>query len=144
MPVGPAPAAHAAPAPAAPRYVQPVQQPQPQAHFAAAPIAPRLSEDYEDGQYDPRWNDPSFQGDNSPRAAPAPVHVQQPQYVQQPAPVQQQQPHYVPQPQPQFHAAPVQPVHYTTTTPNPHRFQPPGQLALSRTPDGFSFSFNKV
>lgn len=30
------------------------------------------------------------------------------------------------------------------TTQQPHRFQPPGKLQLSRTADGFSYTFNKV
>lgn len=155
LPVGPAPAAHAA-APAVaptPRFIQTQQQAH-VPHFPAAQVASFTSNDYEDGQYDERWNDPTFQG-HAGRVASAPVHQapapvhhhqhqqQQPQYVQEPAP----QPQYVAQPaapqqQPQY--VPQQAYYPTTTTPSPHRFQPPGKLALSRTPDGFSFSFNKV
>lgn len=95
--------------------------------------------DYDDGSYDERYNDPAFQGRSSdivsqPAAAPAPVA-------------------------PRFHAAqqlpqPVQPSYVAThhqeqynqhePTPAPHRFQPPGKLQLSRTADGFSYTFNKV
>lgn len=111
--------------------------------------------DYEDGQYDPRYNDPSFSG--NARSAQAPQYQQQyqqpqpqqPQYTQQPQPQYNQQPQqFAPQPQPQ----PQQPQYnnvnyvsqYPSTTQNPARFQPPGKLSLSRTADGFSYSFNKV
>lgn len=85
------------------------------------------AEGFDDGQYDPRYNDPSFEGNL--RGAQA-----QPAYVQQPI---QQQPQYAPQPQyvPQQQPQPQQYnnlnnvnyiAQYQSTTPNPHRFQPPG------------------
>lgn len=98
------------------------------------------------GQYDPRFNDPNFTGTGRssihvPQAAP--VHQPAPQQYHQPAPQQ-----YVPQPQQPSYNHNVNNVHYSaqyqSTTPHPHRFQPPGKLSLSRTPDGFSYSFNKV
>ncbi|XP_017871282.1 PREDICTED: cuticle protein 3 [Drosophila arizonae] len=96
---------------------QPQSQYQPQPYQAPAAQPSYRSNDYDDGSYDPRYNDPAF--------------GQQQQSYQQPAP----QPQYQqPQPQP----------YYTTTTPNPHRFSPPGKLSLNRTPDGFTYSFNKV
>lgn len=53
--------------------------------------------EFEDGQYDPRYNDPSFEG-NGRGAGVQPSYVSQPSYAQQPIPQQQ----YVqPQPQPQ-------------------------------------------
>lgn len=106
--------------------------------------------DYDDGQYDPRYNDPGFNGRSSDivnvhhqaQHNPAPVHA--------PAP-QQYQPHQAP-PTPsyvtslnheQYNQHDYQGAQFSTT-PNPHRFQPPGKLSLSRTPDGFSYTFNKV
>ncbi|KAL1395137.1 hypothetical protein pipiens_011460 [Culex pipiens pipiens] len=104
---------------------------------------------YDDGQYDPRWNDPSFSQQHSPRqSAPAPAPVHQPAPVQHnyhhqpapaPAPVAPQYNHYNNAP-----AAPRQPAPQEWTTQAPHRFQPPGKLQLNRTPDGFSYTFNKV
>ncbi|KAG8229197.1 hypothetical protein J437_LFUL001069 [Ladona fulva] len=99
-------------------------------------------------------------GDHLPRAPPAPVPVApQPQYQPQPqynpapqqysAPAHQQ--HYNPAPQhyhqpaPQYHqhAAPQQRYYEEPTTQPPHRFYPPGKLSLSRTPGGYSYTFNK-
>lgn len=81
-------------------------------------------EGFDDGQYDPRYNDPNFEGNlGSPQAS----------YVQ-PA-----QPQYVPQAQPQPQQQQAQPqaynnlnsinyiAQYQSTTPHPHRFQPPGK-----------------
>lgn len=85
---------------------------------------------FDDGQYDPRYNDPGFEGNF--RSAPV-----QPSYVHTPQPAQ---PQYVPQAQPQPQQ-PQQPAYnvnninynqyaqYQSTTPNPHRFQPPGKSA---------------
>ncbi|EDV53015.1 pupal cuticle protein Edg-78E [Drosophila erecta] len=120
------------------------QQYQPQQYQAPAPQPQSTfrSNDYgDDGSYDPRYNDPSFGQNQQTYQQPAP----QPQY--RPAP----QPAYIPQPvqpqqqyQPQYQQPQRQQEYYTTTTPNPHRFSPPGKLSLNRTPDGFTYSFNKV
>lgn len=85
---------------------------------------------YETGEYDPRYNDPNFAGHGR-------SHAPQPTYTQ-PA----QQPQYQVQPQPQPQAQPQQPQYnynnenvnygatYQTTTPYPHRFQPPGKSTI--------------
>lgn len=103
---------------------------------------------FDDGSYDPRYNDPHFEGNRASagyhqQPAPAPVqpspvpaYHQRAAVPQQPAYVPQQQ-QYVPQQQ-QFND------YYPSSTQQPHRFQPPGKLSLSRTPDGFSYTFNKV
>lgn len=124
---------------------QPQQQYQPQSYQAPAPQSSFRSNDYgDDGSYDTRYNDPSFGQQQQSYQQPAP----QPQYRPAPAPVQ---PAYNPAPQQQYHQPPPQPQYqpqpqpsYYTTTPNPHRFSPPGKLSLNRTPDGFTYSFNKV
>lgn len=129
LPVGPAAPPQAAPQP----QYQPQQQYQPQYNQqqAAAPqYRSNSNNDYDDGQYDPRYNDPNFVSGNNP----APVQHYNPAPV-----VPQHQPQYNPEPQYNNHQA-----HYETTTPIPHRFLPPGKLSLSRTPDGYSYSFNKV
>lgn len=148
----------APPAPAAPAP-QPQYKPQPQYQAQPQPsYQPRnnVGNDYDDGSYDERWNDPSFSGNGrapapipaAPRApAPQPQwnQPQQPQY-NAPAPQPQwNQPKYsAPAPQQQWNQQQYQPAPvYTTTTPNPHRFNPPGKLSLNRTPDGYSYSFNK-
>lgn len=149
LPVAPAAPAHAAPQQQSqyqeqPRYQQQAQ-PQYQPQFSSSGQS-YDNHGYNDGQYDPRWNDPSFSQQNSPRKssapapapAPAPVH----NYHHQPAPAPvapaQQYNNYNHAP-----AAPQQ-QHQDWTTQAPHRFQPPGKLELNRTPDGFSYSFNKV
>ena len=73
-------------------------------------------------------------------AAPAPV-APQPQYQPQPQynPPPQQ---YNPPPQ-QYNPPPQQYNNYNPTTTPPTRFFPPGKLNLNRTPDGFSYTFNK-
>lgn len=101
------------------------------------------SSDYDDGQYDPRYNDPNFVGNQRS----APIHVPNSPAPALPSPAFTQQPA-------QQNFAPAQPFNdvnnvnyvaqYRSTTPNPHRFQPPGKLSLSRTHDGFSYSFNKI
>ncbi|XP_065088493.1 cuticle protein 2 [Ochlerotatus camptorhynchus] len=151
-----APQAPQAPAPAAPQQpYQPQAQYKPQAQYQPQPQSqPQYqanfdhqgrsfdTQGYEDGQYDPRWNDPSFSQQNS-RPAPAPVVTPAPapvhNYHHQPAqaPVAHNYNHVPAAPQPQ-------PQHQDWTTPAPHRFQPPGKLQLNRTPDGFSYTFNKV
>lgn len=58
--------------------------------------------EFDDGQYDPRYNDPSFEGNGRGVGVQA-SYVSQPSYAQQPIPQQQQyvQPQPQPQPQPQ-------------------------------------------
>lgn len=53
--------------------------------------------EFDDGQYDPRYNDPSFEG-NGRGVGVQPSYVSQPSYAQQPIPQQQ---NVQPQPQPQ-------------------------------------------
>ncbi|XP_046673690.1 circumsporozoite protein [Homalodisca vitripennis] len=62
-----------------------------------------------------------------------------------PAPAPQPQPQPSWNANPQWNAAPqAAPVYTPTTTPAPHRFYPPGKLSLNRSPDGFSYTFNKA
>lgn len=147
-------------APPAPAHAAPQQQPQQQYRSQAAPQQYQQqpqqynsdsSDQFDDGQYDPRHNDPSFStGNNNNHFVAAPTHAPaapapQQQHYQQPQPqYNQPQPQYN-QPQPQYN--PQQNYNHVpqyTTTQNPHRFQPPGKLSLNRTPDGYSYSFNKV
>lgn len=82
------------------------------------------AEGFDDGQYDPRYNDPNFEGNLGGRAAP---YVQQPQqqYVAQPQPQPQPQ---QPQPQAYNNLNNINYIaQYQSTTPHPHRFQPPGK-----------------
>lgn len=79
---------------------------------------------FDDGQYDPRYNDPNFSGNlgghyTPPAPQPAP-------YVAQPQPAPQPQPQ--PQ-QPQYNQNYI--AQYQPTTQNPHRFQPPGNYNCS-------------
>lgn len=81
---------------------------------------------FDDGQYDPRYNDPNFEG-NLRGAAQQSYHHQaqpvQPQYVPQ-----QPQPQVQPQPQAYNNLNNINYVaQYQSTTPHPHRFQPPGK-----------------
>ncbi|XP_067009224.1 pupal cuticle protein Edg-78E [Anabrus simplex] len=106
------------PAPAQPLPVAPQPQYQPLPQYNPPP-----TQQY---QAQPQYNPPQPQ-----------YNPPQPQYN----PPQSQynpQTYYNP-PQPQYNAIP----HYSTTTPPPHRFFPPGKLNLNRTPDGFSYTFNK-
>jgi hypothetical protein len=103
------------------------------------------SDKFDDGSYDERWNDPAFRGDGrspppSSRPAAPPVNYN---YQSAPAPAQvpRQQNYNVPQAN--YNQAPRQYDQYETT-PSPHRFYPPGKLNLNRTPDGFSYTFNKA
>lgn len=146
LPVAPAPPPHAAPQPQQPQYQpqsQYQQEPQYQPQFSTGGRS-YDNQGYDDGQYDPRWNDPSFSQQNSrqapaPAPAPAPVQNYHHQPAPAPAPVAPQYNHYQNAP-----AAPRQPAPQEWTTQAPHRFQPPGKLQLNRTPDGFSYTFNKV
>ncbi|BES91846.1 Insect cuticle protein [Nesidiocoris tenuis] len=106
----------------------------------------------------PEYNPPE---DNQPRAAYRPAPVKQsfnPAPVRErnynvapvepaynPAPVRERNYNPAPVQQPIFNPAPVQqqPV-YRTTTPQPRRFFPPGKLSLNRSPDGYSYTFNKA
>lgn len=108
----------------------------------------------DDGSYDPRYNDPNFSlnhNQNQPAAKPNIGNIQynQPSYQQPSQPnYQPSQPSYQPS-QPSHQ--PSQPIYqhtyqqptYSTTTHTP-RIYPPGKLSLNRTPDGFSYSFNKI
>ncbi|KAF2899737.1 hypothetical protein ILUMI_06439 [Ignelater luminosus] len=110
------------------------------------------------------------EGDHIPQApptvlpqAPQPQYTPLPQYNPPPQqqynpPQQHHQPQYNPPqqqynpPQQQYNPPPQQyqqptyepPNYYQQTTPAPHRFYPPGKLSLNRSPDGFSYTFNKV
>ncbi|TMW48260.1 hypothetical protein DOY81_006653, partial [Sarcophaga bullata] len=136
------------PPPAPPQPIpQPGYQPQPQ--YQPPPQPSYRGNDYgDDGSYDPRYNDPNF-GQNSqsynqpqyrPQPPPQPAYNPPPPAYNPPAPQYNPAPapHYNPAPAPQYNPPPQY------TTPNPHRFSPPGKLSLNRTPDGFTYSFNKV
>uniref|UniRef100_A0AAG5DJV8 Uncharacterized protein n=1 Tax=Anopheles atroparvus TaxID=41427 RepID=A0AAG5DJV8_ANOAO len=128
-------------APAAPPQPAPQPNYQPQQSYAAPAQQYDSGRSYDDdGQYDPRWNDPSFSQNQYSAPAPAPAPAPAHNYHQAPAPV-------APVPQYNHHnyaPAPAQQAPAWTTTPAPHRFQPPGKLQLNRTPDGYSYTFNKV
>ncbi|XP_032687168.1 early nodulin-75 [Odontomachus brunneus] len=86
-----------------------------------------------------------------------------PQYQYRPQPQPQPQPQPHPQPQPRYHHPPelqAIPSHATSSghyqpqprpapqynaiaTPTARNFYPPGKLNFNRTPDGFSYTFNK-
>lgn len=77
-------------------------------------------ESFDDGQYDPRYNDPNFEGNQGSQAY---VQPAQPQYVPQAQPQPQQQA----QPQAYNNLNSINYIaQYQSTTPHPHRFQPPG------------------
>ncbi|XP_055676537.1 activating signal cointegrator 1 complex subunit 2 homolog isoform X1 [Lutzomyia longipalpis] len=147
LPVAPAAPPQHAPQP----HYQPQPQYQPQPYTQPQQYHSARSDDYDDGSYDPRYNDPSFgQSGNFHQAPQAPVHHHHhapaavpthPPLPTHPPSVQQQiqHAHQFHQSLPQHHQ---QPSNYHTTPP-PHRFQPPGKLSLNRTPDGYSYSFNK-
>jgi hypothetical protein len=105
---------------------QPQYQPLPQYN------PPEYRDQYQ-SQYRPQ---PQYQPQPQPR--PQPQYQPQQQYQPQYQPQQQYQPQ--PQPQPQYRPQPQ----YQPTTPAPHRFYPPGKLSLNRSPDGFSYSFQKA
>lgn len=141
------PVAPPAPPQPIPQAVQPQYQPtQSQRNYVDQYDT---SNQFDDGAYDERWNNPGFQGDG--RSAPvqrpsAPAqnynYQQQPQQAA-PAPAVRQQNYNVPQSNYNAQANYNQPQQYETTQ-SPHRFLPPGKLSLNRTPDGFSYSFNKA
>lgn len=70
---------------------------------------------FDDGQYDPRYNDPNFEGNLG--ASSSYVQPAQPQYV----------PQAQPQPQAYNNLNNINYIaQYQSTTPSPHRFLPPG------------------
>lgn len=113
LPVAPPPPAHA--------QLAAVQAAQYNTNNLGGNAGVGAGEGFDDGQYDPRYNDPSFEGNQGGSQS----------YVQ-PA-----QPQYVPQAQPQPQQAQPQAYNnlnninyiaqYQSTTPHPHRFQPPGK-----------------
>lgn len=146
--------------PAPPQPIPQPVQPQYQPNQAQAKYVDQYdtSNQYDDGSYDERWNNPGFQGDG--RSAPiknsnAPIANYNYQHqAPAPAPAVRQQNYNVPPvhynnaPQQNYNNAQQQnynhiPQQYETT-PSPHRFLPPGKLSLNRSPDGFSFTFNKA
>lgn len=151
------PVAPPAPPQPIPQAVQPQYQPNGGAKYQRDQYD--TSDQFDDGSYDERWNNPGFRGDgrSSAPAQSAPIN-----YNYNTAPQQQYQPQQQQQYQPQQAAvrqqnynvpAPVQQVRQQNynvpqqsyeTTPSPNRFFPPGKLNLNRTPDGFSFQFNKA
>jgi len=147
LPVAPAAPPHAQQAVHAaqnqPQFrAQPQQQLHSQQQFQQPQQFSSSADNFDDGQYDPRYNDPSFSPNTNNHFAAAPLQNRASAPIHfNPAPIQQQQQQqqFIPQQQQQFNHVPQY-----TTTPNPHRFQPPGKLNLNRTPDGFSYSFNKV
>lgn len=119
-------------------YYQP--QPQYQAQ-PAVPVQPRYQQQqqpsytapsqYDDGQYREEYNNPDYRPQNAPQVPPP-----SPQYSYSfgatPAPLA-----YAAAGIPQPFSVPGAPQ------PGAHRFLPPGKLNLNRTPDGFSYTFNK-
>lgn len=104
----------------------------PQPPPTSLPVAPQP-------QYtpQPQYNPPDYQQYQRPQQYnPPPQQYNPPQPQQYNPPPQQYNP---PPQQPQYN-----PQQYRQqTTPPPHRFYPPGKLSLNRSPDGFSYSFQK-
>nr|XP_018897355.1 PREDICTED: uncharacterized protein LOC109030714 [Bemisia tabaci] len=97
--------------------------------------APAVTErNWDDSKQWTMWDDPGTWNSGADSPTPAPVQPQ-PQW-QQP---QQQRASWAAT-NPQQVAWNYDP---STTTPAPHRFYPPGRLNLNRSPDGFSYTFNK-
>ncbi|GJQ81568.1 hypothetical protein Trydic_g9945 [Trypoxylus dichotomus] len=129
----------------------------PQAPPTQLPVAPQplykpLPEynppDYQEPEYrpqpqqQPQYQPPPQQYQPQPQYQPPPQQYRpqpQPQPQYQPPP----QPQYQPPPQPQYQPPPQEYQPSYSTTPAPHRFYPPGKLSLNRSPDGFSYSFQK-
>lgn len=142
------PVAPPAPPQPIPQAVQPQYQPNEAQRNYVDPYD--KSNQFDDGSYDERWNNPGFQGDG--RSAPlqrasAPSHNynyqnQAPVHAPAPIPAIRQQNYNVPQQN--YNQVHQQQQQQYETTPNPHRFLPPGKLSLNRTPDGFSYTFNKA
>lgn len=140
-PPAPAPAAPVAPQAQYQPHYQPQQYFQPQAQYpvqAHAAAQPRYQPaytpppQYDDGQYREEYNNPNYRSESAPQAPPP-----SPQYSYSfgatPAPLAYAAAGVVPQ---QYQVPGVQPA-------AAHRFLPPGKLNLNRTPDGFSYTFNK-
>lgn len=94
----------------------------------------------------PQYNPPDYQQYQRPQQQYNPP----PQQQYNPPPQQQYNPparQYNPPPQqynpPQQQYNPPPQQYNQPTTPAPHRFYPPGKLSLNRSPDGFSYSFQK-
>ncbi|KAG8226675.1 hypothetical protein J437_LFUL005489 [Ladona fulva] len=123
-------------------------------HIPTAPPAPLPQAPQPQYTPLPQYNPPPQQDYNPPqqRYNPRPqIFNSQPSYNPPPQqynpPPQQYNPppqQYNPPPQ-QYNPPPPQynPPSPQYSTPAPHRFFPPGKLNLNRTPDGFSYTFNK-
>ncbi|KAK6616985.1 hypothetical protein RUM44_005342 [Polyplax serrata] len=131
------------PAPQAPLQPQQHYQPQQQYHQpltqypiqGTAPVQPRYQPtfaaqpQYDDGQYREEYNDPNYKFPGTQHVpAPSPQYTYS--FGSTPASVA-------------YATAGVVPQYPAVTQQNAHRFLPPGKLNLHRTPDGFSYSFNK-
>ncbi|XP_065157271.1 DNA translocase FtsK-like [Atheta coriaria] len=124
-------------------------------HLPQAPAAPVPTPPAPQYQPLPQYNSPTYQQPQYQQPQYQQPQYQQPQYnpqqyqqYQQPA-----QPQYTPQyqqqaayQQPQYQQPAAQPQYqqYQQTTQAPHRFYPPGKLNLNRSPDGFTYSFQKA
>lgn len=101
------------------------------------PVPRSTDNGQDDGSYDQRYNDPNFSLNNhhnKPHNQYQALQTEIP--LEKPTPriqYNQNQPIYR-QPISTYQAS-------TTITP---RIYPPGKLSLNRTPDGFSYSFNKI
>lgn len=130
----------------------------PQAPPTQLPVAPQPlykplpqynSPDYQEPQYRRQSQpEPRYQSQPQQQYQPPPQQYQpqpRPQQQYQPPPQQyQSQPQQQYQPPQQQYQPPQQQYQPSyTTTPAPHRFYPPGKLSLNRSPDGFSYSFQK-
>lgn len=92
----------------------------------------------------PQYNPPDYQQYQRPQQYNPPPQQYNPPPQQYNPPPQQYNPppqQYNPPPQPQYN--PPSQQYRQPTTPPPHRFYPPGKLSLNRSPDGFSYSFQK-
>ncbi|XP_071864142.1 cuticular protein 19 [Bombus fervidus] len=136
----------------------PVPPPQVPPQPEYVPLPQYNPPDYQPPRYNPSLQ--SYQRQSQPvyEAQPAPQPQPQPQPHLPPQPVYQSQPQYQPRPQPppeiqsipsynpppqyQPPARPL-PQYNAITTPPPRRFYPPGKLNFNRTPDGYSYTFNK-
>lgn len=157
------PVAPPAPPQPIPQAVQPQYQPTQAKKNYVDPYD--KSNQFDDGAYDERWNNPGYQGDgrqsapiSRPSAPAQNYNYQQQQQAPAPAPAVRQQNYNVPAtnynqapqqnynqaPQQNYNPAPQQNYRDYETTQSPHRFLPPGKLSLNRTPDGFSYTFNKA
>ncbi|KAJ9584067.1 hypothetical protein L9F63_021584 [Diploptera punctata] len=103
---------------------------------AHLPVAPAPAAPQPQYQPQPQYNPPPQQYNPPPQQYnPPPQQYNPPPQQYNPPPQQYNQNQYQPQ---QSYRQPQ----YNPTTP-PSRFFPPGKLNLNRTPDGFSYTFNK-